>query len=281
MANVSVTITKAGRCDDYGAPLVVGQVYSTSFDEARALWQAGFASVTDEAVFDNDSLPNSVIATSVRFAGFRPSLLASLAANSTASRSNGVVTIAATGHGITTGTTYVGFRFYYPGSTSIAAGWYDKILTIPDANTITFSAAGADFASESINSGSAWTTGTDVISMVIPGNTLRDQSKLTVWSLREGTNSANAKTQAITFGGSQITTYQLTTSPKMESAQSFRCQGKNKQIACTNVPEGTSGTALTTLTKDVTADQTLVIKQTLAAASEFIVINAAHVEIIQ
>ena len=82
-----------------------------------------------------------------RFPGFRKSLLASLVINSTASRTSGIVTIAATAHGITTGTSFVGYRFYYPGSPSLAAGWYDSILTIPDANTITFSAIGEDFTS--------------------------------------------------------------------------------------------------------------------------------------
>ena len=38
-------------------------------------------------------------------------LLASLVANSSASRTNNIVTITATAHGITTGSTYVGFRF--------------------------------------------------------------------------------------------------------------------------------------------------------------------------
>ena len=41
------TITKEGRCDTYGRPLLVGQRYTSSDDEIRSLWQAGFCSVTD------------------------------------------------------------------------------------------------------------------------------------------------------------------------------------------------------------------------------------------
>ena len=113
-------------------------------------------------------------------------LLASLVAGATAARTSGVVTVTATAHGITTGATYVGYRYFYPGSSSLAAGWYDSILTIPDANTLTFSAAGADFGSESVNGGAAYTSATDTISMIIPGNTLRDQSKLRIHHARSG-----------------------------------------------------------------------------------------------
>lgn len=76
----------------------------------------------------------------VKFPDFRKSLLASLVVSSTAARTSDIVTVTATAHGITTGTTYVGFRFFYPGSPSLAAGWYDSIVSIPDANTITFNA---------------------------------------------------------------------------------------------------------------------------------------------
>ena len=103
-------------------------------------------------------------------------LLASLVANSTASRTSNVVTITATGHGITTGSTYVGFRFYYPGSASLTAGFYDSILTIPDANTITFSFSQLvrTSAASPVNSAAdAWTTATDMISTTIAGNTLK------------------------------------------------------------------------------------------------------------
>ena len=40
------TITKAGRCDTYGRPLLVGQSYTSSDDEIKSLWQAGFCTVT-------------------------------------------------------------------------------------------------------------------------------------------------------------------------------------------------------------------------------------------
>ena len=52
------TITKAGRCDTYGRPLLVGQTYTSSDDEIKSLWQAGFCSVTDApTIFDAPSYP--------------------------------------------------------------------------------------------------------------------------------------------------------------------------------------------------------------------------------
>jgi hypothetical protein len=52
------TITKSGRCDTYGRPLLVGQSYTSSDDEIKSLWQAGFCSVTDApTVFEPANYP--------------------------------------------------------------------------------------------------------------------------------------------------------------------------------------------------------------------------------
>ena len=52
------TITKEGRCDTYGRPLLVGQTYTSSDDEIKSLWQAGFCSVTDApTIFGAPSYP--------------------------------------------------------------------------------------------------------------------------------------------------------------------------------------------------------------------------------
>ena len=53
------TITKAGRCDTYGRPLLVGQSYTSSDDEIKSLWQAGFCSVTDApTIFEAPTYPS-------------------------------------------------------------------------------------------------------------------------------------------------------------------------------------------------------------------------------
>ena len=52
------TITKSGRCDTYGRPLLVGQSYTSSDDEIKSLWQAGFCSVTDApTIFEAPTYP--------------------------------------------------------------------------------------------------------------------------------------------------------------------------------------------------------------------------------
>lgn len=281
MANVSVTITQAGRCDQFGAPLVAGQVYSTDLDEARSLYMAGFASVADATIFDDDSLPGDTYPIKIlKFPGFRPCLLPSLAANSTASRSNNVVTVSATGHGITTGATYVGYRFYYPGSASLAAGWYDSILTIPDANSLTFYAPGSDFGSQSINGAAAWTTATDVISTVIPGGFLRDGSKCTISMTRVGDTTATTKTVSATFGGTLFGTVAYGSTPQSESKIGFRAQGLAKQFGISGATEGGNAGTLLSLTRDITADQTLALRGTLSAASAFIAYLGVHLEVV-
>lgn len=53
------TITKSGRCDTYGRPLLVGQRYTSSNDEIKSLWQAGFCSVTDAPnIFEAPTYPS-------------------------------------------------------------------------------------------------------------------------------------------------------------------------------------------------------------------------------
>ena len=207
-------------------------------------------------------------------------LLASLVASSTASRTNNVVTITATAHGITTGSLYVGYRFYYPGSPSLAAGLYDSILSIPDANTLTFSAPGVDFAGESINSGNPWTSGTDLISVTIPGGLLKDRSSVSAKVYRFGDTTANNKTIAIYYGGSALTSQNLTTSPFGDLRYSFRCMGTNKQIGQATTPDGNqSSISPVVLTKDTTVDQTFTIRGFATTAGVFVGLFAASLEI--
>lgn len=208
-------------------------------------------------------------------------LLASLVASSTASRTAGVVTVTATGHGVTTGTTYVGFRFYYPGSPSLVAGWYDSISTIPDANTITFSSNGPDFASESINSGAAWTTITDVTSVIIPGGTLRDQSRVAVNVMRSGDTSAISKGLYLNFGGTLINYWGLGVAFSATGKMVFSCFGPSVLRGVQSADGTGSGSSPLTVNKSTTVDQVVTLRGGLSAAPGFLVIYSALVEIIQ
>jgi len=93
----------------------------------------------------------------IPFPDFAPRLLASLVASSTAECTSGVVTVTATSHGIPA-SNLDGAEFYFPGSASLAAGWYASFYR-SSADVVTFSAPGVpDFTSESVNGGSAFTS---------------------------------------------------------------------------------------------------------------------------
>lgn len=207
------------------------------------------------------------------FSGFRKSLLASLVASSTASRTSNIVTVTATAHGITTGTTYVGFRFFYPGSPSLAAGWYDSIVSIPDANTITFNAPGANFGSESINGGAAYITATQVPGAgIIPAGYLLDTSKSAGMAVPMGGGSTAAtKTLKMTFNGTALLSSTATTA-------CFGCRRSelysvsNTQIGAFFSVQNGSSSSTPSVTIDKTADISVGIQLTISAAADFIVL---------
>jgi len=71
MASLTCTITKAGRSDAYGRPLIVGQTYTSGFDEVKSLVQAGFASVSNPSVVLDDGFFN-VAGNAARFQSKTP-----------------------------------------------------------------------------------------------------------------------------------------------------------------------------------------------------------------
>jgi hypothetical protein len=209
----------------------------------------------------------------LKFPGFKKCLLASLVASSTASRTSNIVTITATAHGITTGSTYVGFRFFYPGSPSLAAGWYDSIVSVPDANTITFNAPGTNFSSESVNAGAAYTTATQVSGAgIIPAGYLLDVTKSVSMAIpMGGGGTAATKTLKMTFNGVALLSSTATTA-------CFGCRRSeiysvsNTQIgAFFSVQNGSSSSA-PSVTIDKTTDISVGVQLTISAAADFIVL---------
>lgn len=281
MANVTVTMLQSGRTDDWGRPLVAGNNYSLDFDRAKSLWQAGFASVADPTIFDDDNTPNDGgLVRYMRFPGFKKSLLASLVANSTASRANGLVTVTATAHGITTGATYQGFRVFYPGSSNLAAGWYDSIVSIPDANTLTFSAPGPDFASESVNGAAAYTTLTSITDVIIPGGTLKPYSRITSNLFRSGDTTATTKNLRNLFGGQQLGLSSATTNPHGTHRLTVHIEdGPNRLYSVAN-QDGILSNTLVNVPIPVNVDQTFGISGSVSAASGFLALHNAILEIV-
>lgn len=275
MSNVTVTILQNGRCDDYGIPLVAGSSYSLDYDRAKSLWQAGFASVADPSVFDDDNTPNDgMFLRSIRIVGFRRSLLASLVANSTATRSNGLVTVTAAGHGILTGATYAGYRFFYPGSANLAAGWYDSIVSIPDANTLTFTAPGPDFGSQSINAAAAYTTATNLPSgLTIPANTLVEDVSIRLSAPVASLNTAATKTIRPFLGALAIA--------PANSGTTYNCSVKEWVLTPTDsgllvgslVSGGNTGSGgIASLAVNFNTELTVLIQLSVSAAADFIAV---------
>lgn len=56
--SVTCTITKAGRFDEYGRPLTVSQSYTGTYDFVKGLVRTGYASVTNDATFEDDYTPD-------------------------------------------------------------------------------------------------------------------------------------------------------------------------------------------------------------------------------
>ncbi len=279
MANVTVTILQNGRCDDYGIPLVAGNNYSLDFDRAKSLWQAGFASVADPTIFDDDNTPNAGgLIRYMRFPGFKKSLLASLVANSTASRAKGLVTVTATAHGITTGATYQGFRFFYPGSSNLAAGWYDSIVSVPDANTLTFSAPGPDFASESVNGAAAHTTLTTFASITIPGGTIKVGSRIVSRILRNGDATATTKNVRMLIGAYNMGLSAASTAPAIYSAIAAGVVSPEKTLSYAASDNNVAGTSASA-SYDWNVDQTISLAANLSAAAAFVTLEVASLEI--
>ncbi|AEI70971.1 hypothetical protein [EBPR podovirus 3] len=214
----------------------------------------------------------------IKFPGFRKSLLASLVTSSTASRTSDVVTIAATAHGVTTGSIYVGFRFFYPGSPSLAAGWYDSITDV-QTNTISFNAPGANFGSQSVNGAAIYTTLTSIIATTIPANTLRSSSKITSNLFRSGDTTATTKNLRNIFGGQQLGLSVANSTPHGTHRLSIYFEdGSALSVAS---QDGVSSSFLPRVAMDLSVDQTFGISGSVSAAAGFVALHNASLEIVQ
>jgi hypothetical protein len=209
----------------------------------------------------------------VKFPGFRKSLLASLVANSTASRTSDIVTVTATAHGITTGTTYVGFRFFYPGSAGLTAGWYDSIVSIPDANTITFNAPGANFGSESVNGGAAYTTLTTISGQcIIPGGLLTDNNVVRVAVPGGGGLTGATKSIRPVINSTGLHTATATGFPfNIREWEIFSILSNS--LACAFIQYNGASSSFTTVAVDKSQDIAVQFQASVSAAADFVTLH--------
>ena len=255
------TITKEGRCDTYGRPLLVGQAYTSSDDEIKSLWQAGFCSVTDApTIFDAPSYPypQQIAAIGTPFA-ILPGDGSTTGLQFTGSA--GAFTLSAA---ILTNAwnALKGCWCYMPsgfGRTAYPAGWYWAVFSSDTAgilyNNVYTSGVPARHASPTafVENLSGWLTQTTSEVTGPTGFTLRGGSMGPSGSLKTHWriigNTTNTKTYREYLGLTAVATMGVTTSPVSEILTSVFNQGDSqKQItSAANAMPGV-GTAFSSFT---------------------------------
>ncbi len=231
-----------------------------------------------EARVPDDYMGKGSQAFILKFPGFRKSLLASLVPNSTASRTSDVVTITATAHGVTTGSIYVGFRFFYPGSPSLIAGWYDSVTDV-QTNTISFTAPGANFGSENVNATVAYITLTSIIATTIPAGTIKSGSRITSNIYRTGDTTAATKNLRNLIGAAQLGLSSATTAPSGTHKVSVIFEDGFGLSAAAQ--DGVLSVSLPRVVMDLSVDQTFGISGSVSAAAGFVALHNISLEIVQ
>lgn len=204
--------------------------------------------------------------------GFKKCLLASLVAGSTASRTSNVVTVTATAHGVPN--TYNGFRFFYPGSPTLAAGWFDN-ATFVDANTITFASTGVDFGSESVNAGAAYVTATNIPnSIIIPAGYILDDTVGQLIVNTTSINTAASKTIRPFLGAQSF--------GPLQTGSTYFCGTKVWGFSMVNATQvsgllysnGNAGSGnISVISFNTAIDNAILLQLTVSAAQDFVAIT--------
>lgn len=212
------------------------------------------------------------------FPNFAPRLLASLVASSTADCTSGVVTVSATAHGISA-TIFNGWSFYYPGSVSLAAGWYSE-FNRTGANTLTFSApASADFTSESVNGGAELVDEVTFDSLTLPANALRVGSVVEVPIYRHSNNTAGTRTVKQKLGYNTLSSAAITSTATLNGVTSFGGVVSDATTAFGSVIFGTLGSSYSKAAIDINTAMDISITGQLSAASMYLAVLIPHVRI--
>ena len=292
------TITKAGRCDTYGRPLLVGQTYTSSDDEIESLWQAGFCSVTDApTIFDAPSYPypQQIAAIGTPFA-ILPGDGSTTGLQFTGSA--GAFTLSAA---ILTNAwnALKGCWCYMPsgfGRTAYPAGWYWAVFSSDTAgilyNNVYTSGVPARHASPTafVENLSGWLTQTTSEVTGPTGLTYRGGSMgksgsvKTHWRIIG--NTTNTKTYKEYLGLTIVATMGVTTSPVSEILTSVFNQGDSqKQVtsqanAMPGVGTASSSFTISSATAiDTDSDQAVSISMQLGANTACAVLLHADVSV--
>ena len=212
------------------------------------------------------------------FPDFAPRLLASLVASSTAACTSGVVTVTATSHGLPA-TIFDGHEIYYPGSPTLAAGWYGGFVRT-DANTLTFSApSSADFGSESVNAGAAVTAEVTAYSMTLPVGSLPAGNIVSARMQRSADAVASAHTIIMKIGSDTIGRYASSAASPTGTFSLSAAIVSSTRICGASTLEGGVSSSVYNVTFDPSVENTLSITLTLGAAGMYQRIGACKVSI--
>ena len=147
----------------------------------------------------------NTVAKILRWDDFVPRILPSYVASTTVDQAGTTVTVTATAHGIPNIAVLTGgHEVYFPGSPSIAAGWYPG-FSRASANTITFTyPISQTVVGESVNGGAAYTTATKFYELIIPGESLGVNGECTGRLMRHCGSTAATKLTEYKLAGATI-----------------------------------------------------------------------------
>ncbi len=217
------------------------------------------------------------VAVSYEMPGFDPSVVPALVANSTAAQVGDVVTVTCpSAHNIPAAAN--GMRAYFPGSASIPAGWYPGFAYI-STTAFSFSRPSATVASESINSGAAFTSSVLLASMQLDGGLLGKRGVLKLKMMVGCDTTAAIKYQRLYLGAAYAETY-LTTFGSCEQAITIRNVNSESIQRVATMRDGTSPSAFNSAAIDTTVAQTVqfIVQNSAAGAAQ--VIYGAELEIL-
>jgi len=214
-----------------------------------------------------------------RFPGFSPSILASFVAGTTATQSGTTATVTATAHGIVGSTARNGWRIYWPGSPSIAAGWYQGFAWV-DANTITFTnPTSQTVASESMNGGAAFVSQVTLSTLTLPGGSMGPNGRITVRYIRSGDNTAGNKVSRLLFAGSTMASNGGTTSGNITAQMTIVNRSVSQQSA-TNSYDSSGSSSFTASTWDSSVDRSVAFTMQVSNASQWLAIDYLELEVV-
>ncbi len=199
-----------------------------------------------------------------------PRILPSLAASSTAACTSGVVTVTATAHGIPA-TNFDGYTVYYPGSPSLAAGWYGG-MSRTGVDTITFSApSSADFVSESVNAGAAFVSEVTFDSLVLKPGAIAVGDTIYLPVYRCSNSAASTKTTRVKVGATTMCQNANSSTTAIYGTSTFALMvDTSTSIISAASTEGSMTGTQTRVAVDIASDVTISVTGQVSAASQFL-----------